>query len=440
LGELCDWIDCHPETLEAVLNYLLCALQAKHGLAAAAANALNSICASCKNHMTSQISGLLEIARCLDSFEIPNESAINLLKGISTIVSRLPNDQVPARMKDLCDFQLAPLHQLVVSKEKIDYGKRSDPSFWLDRLASVYRYVTPSVNEHDSHPCAVVIIDNWMILSLTMDTHQQDGKVMERVVRCVRYAVRSIGKQAIPILESLVTQIITVYSTHQHSCLLYLGSILVDEFAKEPSCNQGLLKMLQAFIEPTFKVLQQENGLKNHPDTVDDFFRLSSRFMQRLPLEFLESQLVTPILQCALLACTLDHKEANASVMKFFCNLISNGKPGRSDIVVCGLVQKIILENAQPLVSNLIYASVFSLHSYMISDVVDVFVELKHLCPGEGLRPYVKHAVEALPRLNSGGCQTATDQQLGEFVESVLCAESGRQMTQVFQNFIRLYR
>lgn len=70
---------------------------------------------------------------------------------------------------------------------------------------------------------------------------------------------------------------VTLYSQHQHSCFLYLGSILVNEYASEPGCIQGLLEMLQAFITPTFTLLQENNGLKNHPDTVEDLFRLCSR-------------------------------------------------------------------------------------------------------------------------------------------------------------------
>jgi transportin-3 len=40
---------------------------------------------------------------------------------------------------------------------------------------------------------------------------------------------------------------------------------------------QGLLDMLQAFLIPTFIILQETNGLKDHPDTVDDLFRLCAR-------------------------------------------------------------------------------------------------------------------------------------------------------------------
>ena len=40
-------------------------------------------------------------------------------------------------------------------------------------------------------------------------------------------------------------QMVNVYHVHQHSCFLYLGSILVDEYGMEEGCRQGLLDMLQ---------------------------------------------------------------------------------------------------------------------------------------------------------------------------------------------------
>lgn len=40
----------------------------------------------------------------------------------------------------------------------------------------------------------------------------------------------------------------------------------------------GLLQMLSAFIPPTFALLNEPGGLRNHPDTVDDFFRLCARY------------------------------------------------------------------------------------------------------------------------------------------------------------------
>lgn len=43
---------------------------------------------------------------------------------------------------------------------------------------------------------------------------------------------------------------VTLYQSHQHSCFLYLGSILVDEYGGDQSCVSGLLDMLQ--VIPVF--------------------------------------------------------------------------------------------------------------------------------------------------------------------------------------------
>ncbi|XP_052902812.1 transportin-3 isoform X1 [Anopheles moucheti] len=437
LGELCDWIDSNPETLQPVLNFLLFALQQKNGLATAAANSLQSICSTCKKHMLGHISGLMEIARCLDSFDIQTESAIGLLKGISIIIGRLPAGQLTPAMQELCSFQVEALSRLTNGDmEGLDGKKcRSDPAFWLDRLASIYRHVNPTVGNNEVNPCSFVIINNWNVLSRALERYKNDSKIMERIVRCIRYAIRCIGKQAMPILEPLVKQIITIYSGHNHTCLLYLGSILVDEFAYEEGCTQGLLNMLQAFIEPTFGVLQMENGLKNHPDMVDDFFRLATRFIQRAPLQFLQSPLVTPIIQCGLLACTLDHREANISVMRFFCSLLRHDRVNDLE----PMVQSILASHGEALIMNLLYASVFCLHSNMLSDVAEVFVEIKQHSPLQ-LEEYVKKAVDSLPKKNSGGSVTVTHEQMVQFVSNIVKSQTPRATTQTLQDFARLYR
>lgn len=450
LGELSEWIDNHPESLEAVLNFLLYSLHQNNGLAAAAATALTQICTACKSRMTCHLNGLLQIAASLDLYQITNISAINLLKGISIIVGRLPLDQLAQPLQELCSFQIGPLRALVEADIKIELNQRSDPSYWLDRIAAIVRYTNPDVRDTEVHPCFGILCEVWPIISQIFEKYQTDARVMERSCRCLRYAMRSIGKQAAPLLEPLVKQIVQLYATHHHSCFLYLGSILVDEFSNvSDQCTQGLLDMMQAFIQPTFSRLQAENGLKNNPDTVDDFFRLCSRFLQRCPLQFLQSNIVTPIIQCALLACTLDHKDANLSVMKFFYSLLNCGRPPQHhhhhhhnhnnhpnhapnnknaveseaqqaiNAQKQHLVHRIVQANGDALVMNLIHASVFYLHSYMMCDVADVLIELKQI-DAQQLDKNLRRALEALPKTNSGGCITATAAQLDEFHGSVL--------------------
>lgn len=191
----------------------------------------------------------------------------------------------------------------------------------------------------------------------------------------------------------------------------------VDEYANDVNCVPGLIEMLQAFIEPTFHVLQEENGLLNHPDTVDDFFRLCARFIQRAPMAFLQCPALPHIIQCALMSCSLVHREANTSVMKFFYDLI--GVAHSDNEQRKALMLEVLKEYGQQLVTNLVHACVFYLHSYMLSEVADVIVEMIHL-DRDSTGKYLAVALESLPKQTNGGVITVSPQQLDDIHASVV--------------------
>jgi len=178
------------------------------------------------------------------------------------------------------------------------------------------------VEEGVTHPCQAAVEEVWPVISNVCTKYQADQRITERACRCIRFMVRCVGKSAARIISPLVTMAVTVYRVHPHSCYLYLGSIIVDEFGTDEAYQQGLLGMLQAFAEVTFPILGAQAGLINHPDTVDDMFRLCARFLQRCPTQFLSSVVAPTVIQCALAATVLNHRDAFSSVMKFFRDLV----------------------------------------------------------------------------------------------------------------------
>ncbi|KAJ8673318.1 hypothetical protein QAD02_004580 [Eretmocerus hayati] len=442
LGELCEWVNSHPQSLEPILNFLLACLS-QEGLGSAASNALQSICTACPRHMTTHFQGFLQIARSLDEFSISNEAAIGLLKGIMKILSGLPNDQIETPIKELCWLQARHLCRLMEERPPIERGSKSDPNTWLDRLAAIFRNVSLELdNSSTSHPCQAAINEVWPTLSNTFTAYQQESRIMERCCRCVRFAIRCLEKYSAHLLEPLVKQIVQLYASHQHSCYLYLGSILVDVFGSDMEYISGLLGMLEAFLGPTFTILQENNGLTEHPDTVDDLFRLCARFLQTAPVPFLHSPMMNSIVDCALLACSLDHRDANASVMKFFFDLLHSGRSSenRSDFTIRRqLVQDILQEKGQTLVMRLIHAAVFSLSTYMMSDVADVLLELIAF-NREHASMWLQQALSQMPTRNAGGSETATPEQLIEFHGILLEATSPKTVVHALRNYTRLYR
>ncbi|XP_018572626.1 transportin-3 [Anoplophora glabripennis] len=441
LGELCEWIEKHPNTLDPILNFLVCCLP-QPGVGAAAAVALQNICACCNDHMPRHVPILLQLLQQVDTFAITNNAVIGLLKGVASIIGRMPHTEMTAALRELCFMQLKPICHLIDQDIVPVNGTKTDPVLWLDRLSAILRHMNVAVQEGEFHPCKPVVLEVWPILSRVFDKYQNDIRIMERCCRGVRFMLRCVSQQVRELLESLVSQIIRIYSMYKHSCFLYVGSILVDEYAVDAGCVQGLLDMLQAFLEPTFQLLQEENGLRNHPDTVDDFFRLCARFMQRAPLSFLQCASLVHILQCALMASTLDHKEANTSVMKFFYDLINQGQSGRSQPNYQErkmVVRRILDEYGQQLVTNLLHACVFYLQSYMLSEVADVFVQLLDF-DREVTSKWLANGLDTLPKQSNGGIIAATPQQLNDIHVAITRSSTSKSVTHALKDLTRLYR
>ena len=71
--------------------------------------------------------------------------------------------------------------------------------------------------------------------------------------------------------------IVTVYSTHKHSCFLYLTSILVDEIGENYS--QDLQKLFTHLAQPTLSQLNEQDGLRNAEDSTGDPNRFKARLL-----------------------------------------------------------------------------------------------------------------------------------------------------------------
>ncbi|KAK1169089.1 transportin-3 isoform X2 [Acipenser oxyrinchus oxyrinchus] len=439
VGEMSEVVDRNPQFLDPVLNYLMKGLREKP-LASVAAKAIHNICSVCRDHMAQHFQGLLDIAQSLDSLALSADAAVGLLKGTALVLARLPLEKIAACLSDLCAVQVIALKKLL--SQEASNGKSSDPTVWLDRLAVIFRHTNPIVENGQTHPCQKVIQEIWPVLSETLNKHQADNRFVERCCRCLRFAVRCVGKGSAALLQPLVTQMVSVYQVYPHSCFLYLGSILVDEYGMEEGCQQGLLDMLQALCMPTFQLLEQPNGLRNHPDTVDDLFRLATRFIQRSPVTLLRSQIIVHIIQCAIAATSLDHRDANCSVMKFMRDMIHTGiaNDHEDDFELRKqLIQQALSQNGQQLVNQLIQTCCFCLPPYTLPDVAEVIWEIM-LFDRPTFCRWLENALKGLPKETSGGALTVTHKQLTDFHKQVTSAEDCKHVCWALRDFTRLFR
>ncbi|UYV70641.1 Trn-SR [Cordylochernes scorpioides] len=458
IRELSEWLDQHPEFLEPVIQFLMAKLR-QRPLATAAADALQNLCSTCRGQMRSQFARLLEIVQSAESLGLSSEATQGLLKAATSVLIQMPHNLLSEGFCQLCNTQLHPLSEVLHFNEYqciwyfdnltqpiynlfswvLKSEAKLDPCMWVDNIAIIFRTAIQDrlVMPDGSHPCKAAVQISWPVLSQVLNKYRADVRMAERLCRCLRFLVRCIGRNSDFLLEPLVTQIVQLYQVHFHSCFLYLGSILVDEYGGEPNCHQGLLSMLQAMCSPTFQLLKQPGGFREHPDTVDDLFRLCARFLLRCPLVLLQNpELLMSVVSCGMAGASLDHKEANASVMKFFLELARCGHsrqespdfPQRRNLVL-GLLH----EHGQSLVSTLLKASLFDLPTYVLPDIADVLFELVMLDQQVGvielvcvepelttvnvqyMEKWLGEALQTVPLQGIVGPITVTSDQLLEF-------------------------
>ena len=208
-----------------------------------------------------------------------------------------------------------------------------------------------------------------------------------------------------------------------------------------------------------FLILKTTNGvlptMRNHPDTVDDFFRLNARFLQRAALPYLKFSQFSSVVECALLAASLDHRDANASVMKFFFDLLhaARNKEDRDDFEVrSSIVAQVRKDFGAKIVDSLIRAVVFSLPSYTFHDVGDVLFELM-LLERSNVCVWMEASLMALHDSQPGGphqvgqngdhvnlTAKVTRDQLVKFHKEVTSSEQPSSVIGALKTFSRLWR
>jgi transportin-3 len=121
-----------------------------------------------------------------------------------------------------------------------------------------------------------------------------------------------------------------------------LGSILVDIYATESEFKTGLVEMMQVFTNQAFEFIIKNCGsvenideLRQHPDTIDDFFRLAMRFMQRCPFEFINNSIFSPIMTLAVTTLNMDHRDANLSITKFLSEFVALSHKPNIEVSFC---------------------------------------------------------------------------------------------------------
>jgi len=182
--------------------------------------------------------------------------------------------------------------------------------------------------------------------------------------------------------------------------------------------------MAEHLTKKTFSILNNQNGFKQNPDLVDDFYRLSSRLLQRCPLEYLKSNIIQPIIEQIIPNCNLEHRDASASMMTFIQTLVkltSNNKNKIQLTEIRSLSISLCEKYFPNLLTGLIRAIIIDRVPSSIRSSISEFVyDLKTYMP-EQFSQWLKISLTHIPRTSKNGLVEIVTLQQQEQFYNVLC-------------------
>ncbi|GMS82220.1 hypothetical protein PENTCL1PPCAC_4395, partial [Pristionchus entomophagus] len=459
LGSACDWLHKHPDYQVPVMKWLF-DLIVNPQFAAAAGEAVQQICHKCAGHLSQQgvamqLRGLVRVLEATTTNSKGVEAAITfVLRSATELIMLLPEPEMARQIYEIgMDIVVNFTAALANSSNGSNNNKENsenrgdawksmanDPMVWIDRIASVFREVQPWVAQaHDNRPAPwlEIALGLWNPLSQALKGYEDNTRMVEHICRSIRFLVRSLGVQSQGIVQPLVTQMVEVYQKHTHSCILYLSSILVDEYGIVESLRPGLIAMLETLATTAFLTLKRENGLRDNPDTVDDLFRLASRFVLRAPSQFFLAPISSALIDCGVVGLSLDHVEANRSISRFLCSSIDQLLGARrSNYRDAGVesLEKMITHKAAALVSGALRAGCIELSSHLRRDQADI-LNLIASVDRQLFSTSLHAALTALPQ--QPPC--ATPEQLEQFFTTMNGLSDAREMYVNMRDLARLY-
>lgn len=407
VGKYAAWLGLQPTYLQPLLPYLAQGLSIPK-CAAAAAVAIREICERCdslgdtvlqlydgivaarEQHRTSSVgSG--------EDFILDLKNELEVLEGVCKAVSnKLVNE--PSIINHLAQPIINNL-KAIASSDNASSPKQISAE--VCRLTTLIQYLRlPPATSHQaagtlnrSEFILSLMRETWPMLDAVSQKCPRDFNFCEKLCRLHKHSLRECGPaHYAPLLESLVEQTVRNFSTSFSSPYLYLASIIVSEYGRDPAQSQLMYEMVANLSSAVFSALRTTNDFIAHPDVVEEFFFMIGRMVNYCPSPLVQSSLLNSLLQCAAIGMKLHHRDANRGTLNFLENTVSYSLKLRSSTALdaneqanIAALEQAILAEGQPLVINLAQALLGDLPAYRLDSgsgsIAGVLFHLNQLCP-----------------------------------------------------------
>jgi len=408
VGKFAPWLGRHPSYLQPLLPYLAQGLSISK-CAYSSAVAIREICENCQTmgDAALQLYDGIVAARDLqrgsagsgEDFVIDLKNELEVLEGVCKAIStKLLNDS--SISSDVINGYINHLAQPIMASMKViaspEYSASPKQiSAEISRLTVLVQHLRLPKQSSLSRSDFILSLmkESWPMLDSVSKKHPRDFTCGEKLCRLHKHAMRECGAASYaPMMEPLTDQIVKNFSLSLLSPYLYLASICVSEFGRNPAYSQLLFEMMANLSTSVFNSCRTADDLTAHPDVVEEFFYLAGRMTNYCPGPLVQSPLLNSLLQYAALGMKLDHRDANRGTLNFLEATVSyslklrtaNARNAYEEASLAAL-EKAILAEGEPLVINLAQALLGDLPAYRLDhgsgSIAGVLFHLNMLCP-----------------------------------------------------------
>jgi len=409
VGRYASFLKVQPQYLQPLLPYLAQGLSIPK-CASAAAIAIREICERCTSSLDDSVLQLYDgivTAReqhrnsaggsSGEEFILDLKNELEVLEGVcKSVSSKLVTD--PSIINHLIQPIINNLKAMALPESSPSPKQISAEVCRLTTLIQHLRLPKAGSQQqqqgmNQSEFIISLMRETWSLLDVVSQKHPRDFNCGEKLCRLYKHALRECGSvQFAPLLDSLVQQTVKNFSLSLLSPYLYLASVIVSEYGRNPAHSKLLYDMVANLSSTVFGALRTTEDFTANPDVVEELFFMAGRMVNYCPSPLVQSALLNSLLQCAAVCMKLHHRDANRGTLNFLENTVSyslklqsSNSLNANEQADIAALEKAILTEGQPLVINLAQALLGDLPAYRLDSksgsIAGVLFFLNQLCP-----------------------------------------------------------
>uniref|UniRef100_A0A7S3NIA9 Exportin-1/Importin-beta-like domain-containing protein n=1 Tax=Aureoumbra lagunensis TaxID=44058 RepID=A0A7S3NIA9_9STRA len=398
-----------------------------------AARALKAVCSTCRRELARL--GALDLRDRLVAAGLSHRDELELLEGLGHVISAC--DQFDDICRGFERLITPPAMALSTLVSRIDAPADTKlVAEELERLTSIVRCTTPSrqhfglsPSSHDTnsatttnvatpltptintvlnnaeianrrHPVLSFIEKLWPVFEAVAERYGDSPQLIERLCRCYKHAMRSCRTQFEPMLEQMIDHLVRHFSKTPLSSYVYASSICITEFGRDSNKHGILFEMLTKLSATVFCLFRSLDDFRQRPDVAEEYFYLTSRFLDYCPDHLVHSPLLESVLRCGIVGLALEHREAQRGILHCFertvvvayeaaLNASQNGDPSTPDARRAAALATLLVEQqlGRLIADGVLKALTGDLPAYALDEghgsLVGVLWRLRLFCPND---------------------------------------------------------